>query len=127
MLSPDGHWIAFASDETGPYQLYVQPYPGPGPRVQISREGGGDVWWSPDGRRIFWCTADFRALWRADVTPGTTFNAAPPVRLAALPPGILSIDLTPDRTRFLALAPDAATSGSMSVVQNWHRAIEKGR
>ena len=121
------HWIAFASDETGPYQLYVQPYPGPGPRVQISREGGGDVWWSPDGRQILWVTADMRALWRVDVTPGLKFTSNAPLRIATLPPGILSVDLTPDRQRLLALAPDTVASGSMAVVQHWRAALDKAR
>jgi Tol biopolymer transport system component len=127
VLSPDAHWIAFASDETGPFQLYVQPYPGPGPRVQISREGGGDVWWSPDGRQVLWATADLRALWRVDVTPGSKLTAGAPVRIATLPPGILSVDLTPDRQRLLALAPDTAASGSMTVVQHWRAALDKAR
>jgi Tol biopolymer transport system component len=125
--SPDGRWLAFASDEAGPYQLYVQPYPGPGPHVQVSRESGGEMWWSSDGRQLFWASIDLRALWRVDVTPGPKFTAGAPVRLASLPAGLLSVDLTPDRQRVLTLAPDAAASGAMAVVEHWRAALEKAR
>ena len=127
MISPDNHWLAFLSDDTGSYELFVQPYPGPGPRVQITRQGAADVWWSPDGRQLIWVSVGQRALLRADVTPGSRFTASAPIPLGSLPAGILSIDLTPDRQRVLALAPDAAASGSMAVVQHWRGALEKAR
>ena len=127
VLSPDAHWMAFLSDETGSYQLYVQPYPGPGPRVQISREGAADVWWSADSRQLLWASVGLRSLWRADVMTGSRLTAGTPERLASLPSGILSLDLTPDRQRLLTLSPDTAGSGSMAVVQNWRAALEKAR
>ena len=127
VLSPDAHWMAFLSDETGSYQLYVQPYPGPGPRVQISREGASDVWWSADSRQLLWASVGLRSLWRADVMTGSRLTAGTPERLASLPPGILSLDLTPDRQRVLTLAPDTAGSGSMAVVQNWRAALDRKR
>jgi len=68
-----------------------------------------------------------RSLWRADVIMGSRLTAGTPERLASLPPGILSIDLTPDRQRVLTLAPDTAGSGSMAVVQNWRAALDRKR
>ncbi len=53
-LSPDGRWLAYASDESGRFEVYVRPWPGPGPRVQVSDEGGGQPIWSGDGRQIFY-------------------------------------------------------------------------
>ncbi len=53
-FSPDGRWIAYASDESGRYEVYAKPYPGPGPRVQISDAGGGEPVWARDGRRLFY-------------------------------------------------------------------------
>jgi dipeptidyl aminopeptidase/acylaminoacyl peptidase len=52
--SPDGRWLAYASEESGRYDVYVQPYPGPGPRTQISTEGGSQPAWSADGRELFY-------------------------------------------------------------------------
>jgi eukaryotic-like serine/threonine-protein kinase len=53
-ISPDGRWAAYASDESGTYQVYVRPFPGPGPRYAITVDGGDTPVWSPDGRRIYY-------------------------------------------------------------------------
>jgi dipeptidyl aminopeptidase/acylaminoacyl peptidase len=64
-LSPNGQWLAYASDESGRNQIYARPYPGPGPRVQMSDEGGTQPMWSRDGRRLFYRSGD--ALMSLDV------------------------------------------------------------
>ncbi len=53
-FSPDGHWLAYASDETGHFEVYVQPYPGPGGKLQISADGGMEPMWNPNGRELFY-------------------------------------------------------------------------
>ena len=53
-FSPDGEWLAYQSDETGQAEVYVQPYPGPGGRLQISTQGGREPLWGPDGRELFY-------------------------------------------------------------------------
>ena len=53
-FSPDGHWLAYESDESGRYEVYVQPYPGPGGKWQISNDGGSRPIWSTDGRELFY-------------------------------------------------------------------------
>jgi Tol biopolymer transport system component len=53
-FSPDGRFLAYASNESGRYEVYVRPFPGPGARVQISEDGGGQPTWSGDGRKIFY-------------------------------------------------------------------------
>ena len=53
-LSPDGHWLAYVSDETGVRQVYAQRFPGPGPRVPVSVAGGGLPQWSRDGKELFY-------------------------------------------------------------------------
>jgi len=55
-FSPDGRWIAYASNETGRYEVYVRPQSGAGGRVQVSDAGGGQPVWSADGRRLFYVT-----------------------------------------------------------------------
>ena len=53
-LSPDGRWLAYASDESARFEVYVRPFPGPGGQVLISRNGGSEPVWSRDGRELFY-------------------------------------------------------------------------
>ena len=52
-FSPDGKWMAYASDVSGRFEVYVQPFPGPGPRQQVSLDGAASPLWSRDGKRLF--------------------------------------------------------------------------
>jgi Tol biopolymer transport system component len=52
-FSPDGRWIVFASTESGRSEIYLIPFPGPGGRIPVSRDGGRDPRWSRDGRELF--------------------------------------------------------------------------
>ena len=53
-FSADGRWLAYISDESGRYEVYVQPYPGPGGKRQISTEGGTEPVWSRNGQELFY-------------------------------------------------------------------------
>jgi Tol biopolymer transport system component len=55
-LSPDGRWLAYASNRTGRFEVYVQPYPGPGPRTAVSVDGGSNPAWHPRGGELFYVT-----------------------------------------------------------------------
>ena len=57
-FSPDGKWLAYVSDESGRNDVYVQPYPGPGPKWLVSTDGGSDPVWSSDGRELFYRHGD---------------------------------------------------------------------
>ncbi len=57
-FSPDGKWVAYCSPESGRAEVYVQPWPGPGPKIQISSEGGTDPIWSHDGKELFYRNGD---------------------------------------------------------------------
>jgi serine/threonine protein kinase len=61
-FSPDGHWIAYQSDESGRFEIYVQPFPGPGGKFQISTNGGAQVRWRRDGKEIFFIGLDDRLM-----------------------------------------------------------------
>jgi serine/threonine-protein kinase len=61
-FSPDGHWLAYSSNESGIFELYVRPFPGPGGRSQISTGGGSHPIWSRDGRKLYFLTPDFRIM-----------------------------------------------------------------
>ncbi|MGH9408315.1 MAG: TolB family protein [Vicinamibacterales bacterium] len=123
-LSPDGRWLAYFSDETGRYQLYVQSFPSPGHTLQVSEDGAIGAWWTADGRQLLFVGDDLRTLSRVDVTPaGEALRVSAPVVFATLPPNILWVDATPDRQHFLALAPERTGTGSMTVVENWRSAL----
>jgi eukaryotic-like serine/threonine-protein kinase len=53
-LSPDGRWLAYVSDESGRGEVYVRPFPGPGPRVIVSQNGGSEPMWARTGRELFY-------------------------------------------------------------------------
>jgi eukaryotic-like serine/threonine-protein kinase len=61
-FSPDGRWIAFQANESGRWQIYLQPFPGPGGKTQISNTGGAQVRWRADGRELFYIALDGRLM-----------------------------------------------------------------
>jgi len=81
-FSPDGKWVAFESDETGRFEIYVQPFPGPGPKRVVSIGGGLQPTWRPDGRELFYVAADGQLTAVAlRVDPGAAIEPASPVPL----------------------------------------------
>jgi Tol biopolymer transport system component len=62
LFSPDGKWIAFESNESGNYEIYVQGFPKPGARVVVSTSGGRQPRWSPDGNSLFYVSPDARLM-----------------------------------------------------------------
>jgi serine/threonine protein kinase len=81
-FSPDGPWLAYGSNVSGRYEVYVQTYPGPGSRMQVSIDGGSHPAWDPNGRELFFLSprdaAGKRRMMVASFEPGT----ADPVGLA---------------------------------------------
>ena len=126
-VSPDSRWLAFVSDSTGRFELFVQPLGGPGPKVQVSHNGASLWWWTKDGRQILFLGFDLRTLWIVDVTAGTTFTPGTPRQIATFPAGMVWMDAMPDRQRFLAIAPERTGIGSMTIVQHWLKALEQAR
>ncbi len=126
-ISPDGRWIAFSSEDSGRYEIYVQSFPTPGRRVQISENGAARAWWTRDGRRMVLLGSDLRTLSRVDLQPGETLGVGTSAQFARLPADIVSVDAMPDRERFLAIAPERTGTGSISIVQNWRAALPEPR
>jgi serine/threonine-protein kinase len=126
-LSPDGRWMAYASNVSGRFEVYVQPFPGPeGSRYQVSLAGGQSPRWSRDGRELFFVTdARPRRLLASVIHSSPAFTAEKPreVLPAAidLPVGSTGYDVSPDGRRFLVLrdveTPDRAVT-SLQVVLN---------
>jgi Tol biopolymer transport system component len=84
-FSPDGKWIAFQSNKSGRFQIYMQPFPGPGGELQLSTDGGAQARWRRDGKELFYIALDGRLM----AVPirlsanGQTVDASAPVPLFA--------------------------------------------
>jgi Tol biopolymer transport system component/tRNA A-37 threonylcarbamoyl transferase component Bud32 len=130
-FSPDGRWLAYISDESGRYEVYVQPYPGPGGKWQISTEGGTEPAWNPNGRELFYRSGDKMMAVEIATQPG--FAAGKPRVLFegqyALSPGtFLNYDVSPDGQRFLMLKPSESADAAptqINVVLNWFEELKR--
>jgi hypothetical protein len=123
MFSPDGRWVAYEADDAGQYDVYVTPFPGPGPRVQLSTRGGAWPMWSKTKQEIFFATAEaiMAVPYRVEGGAFVAGKADVWADIAAVQRGGLhqrSIDLHPDGSRFaldvVGTRPEAA-SGSTQV------------
>jgi Tol biopolymer transport system component len=119
-LSPDGRWVAFSTNESGRDEVVVQPFPGPGGRIQVSTNGGTEPVWGRDGRRLFY--RGERQLMAATIRPGPPFTVtsrdtvlADTYVYASNPHA--NYDVMPDGEHFIFLEPDNA--GELIVVANW--------
>jgi eukaryotic-like serine/threonine-protein kinase len=74
--SPDGHWLAYTSIESGTNEVYVRPFPSTtGGRWQVSNGGGSEPRWSPDGRELFYLDGTFRLV-AAEIRASPTFEVS---------------------------------------------------
>jgi hypothetical protein len=112
------------SDESGRWEVYAQPYPGPGGKRQISTEGGAEPAWNPAGRELFYRAGNRMMATPVTLQPG--FSAGKPVVLFEGPwlPSPLTganYDVSRDGQRFLMLKSTDEEQGSQQivVVQNW--------
>ena len=114
-LSPDDRWVAWASDESGQYEVYVAPFTGPGARVQVSRAGGVQPRWNPAGGELFFKTPD-NTLTAVPIESATgTFSVGAPVPLFQIVEFLgWTYDVTPDGERFLVREP--LTEGDVSPI-----------
>jgi Tol biopolymer transport system component len=84
-LSPDGRWVAFTSNETGQYEVYVRPFPGPGGKWQISNEGGDFAAWKDDGRELYYIAQDGYVMIVDVDGSGASFKTGAPRKLFSAP------------------------------------------
>lgn len=129
-LSPDGRWLAYASDESGRYEVYVQPFAGSGGKWQISSDGGREPVWAHNGRELFYRSGEKMMV--ADVTAQPTFQATtsrllfqgPYVRTNTIS---ADYDVTPDDQRFLMVQPleQPSPATDFNVVLNWFEELRQ--
>jgi Tol biopolymer transport system component len=107
VFSPDGRWLAYHSNESGIYQVYVRPFPGPGGKWQISTPSGIVPKWSRNGKELFYRTADNKIMVVTYTASGDSFRADKPQLWSPSQfsdrGGMLIFDLHPDGKRFAVL------------------------
>jgi serine/threonine protein kinase/Tol biopolymer transport system component len=133
-ISPDGRWMAYASNESGKYEIYIRPFPDVNKgKWQVSANGGNSPLWSPDGRELFYRGGDATMAVAVETEPtfkpakpkvlfkGTYFSTGAPIELTLW-------DISPDGKRFLMIKPAASTSAAptaasaqpkINIVVNW--------
>ncbi len=133
-ISPDGRWVAYASNESGANELYVQAFPGvasaPAGKWQISNGGAYDVKWRGDGKEIYYQTPVGKVMAAAIQAGPQGIRAELPRELFSANSttfGLHEFDVTPDGQRFLLiLNPQTeGTAVRLTVVTNWQAALRK--
>ena len=130
VFSPDGRWIAYMSNEGGQRDVYVQSFPGPGARSQVSKDGGTHPVWRADGRELFYLAAD-GTMMAVPVAAGHSFEAGLPRALFSSNVWRLTVNqvyaVTKDGQRFLvnAMPQKPSDAAPLTVVLNWTAAITR--
>jgi Tol biopolymer transport system component len=127
-FSPDARWVAYQSNESGRSEIYVQAFPGPGGKWQISTEGGSEPQWHPDGRSLYYVAPD-TSMMRVDVETGESFEAGIPESVFAVTLRPVTQDsrywVAPDGERFLLLGSlQGESTPPTTLVLNWHAELE---
>ena len=119
-ISPDGKWLAYGSDESGSYEIYVRPFPDVNKgRWQVSTNGGDSPLWSPDGRELFYRNGDFVVAVSVETEPA--FKCGKPMSLFQGKYQPLSLqdahpwDISPDGSRFLMMKSSASAGAAPAV------------
>ena len=129
-FSPDGKWIGYQSNESGRFEIYVQPFPGPGGKFQVSNNGGAQPRWNKNGKEIFYVSLDSKMMATPvklspdgqsmeTGTPAALF----PVRIAGGPVSGVNKQqyaVSSDGMRFLVnLAVDEGAASPITLIYNW--------
>jgi len=135
---PDGRWVAYVSNATGIDEVYIQAFPGPGSKWQVSTNGGVDPRWGRDGRELFYVAPDGKLMAVAIHVDadGRALNLGPPValfptRLATGPnvtTGFISTPqyaVAPDGRFLMNVTADDNVVSPISVVLNWATGLKK--
>ncbi len=134
-FSPDGRWLAYMSDETGKGEIYVQPFPGPGGKWQVSSGGGNYPIWARSGRELFYANGD--KLMTAAVAASPTFSSGTPqvlfekatllmfMTLGVGPYFAKPYDVAPDGKAFLIVKQSVSSPTQINVVLNWFEELKR--
>jgi len=128
-FSPDGKWVAYSSDEPGQSEIYVQSFPSPEHRTQVSSNGGGFPRWRKDGKELFYRATDGRLSVAGVREAGGAIEFSPPAELIRIPEVFgaryYPYDVSADGQRILALLPDYSENAPLTVLINWQAGLKK--
>jgi serine/threonine-protein kinase len=124
-FSPDGHWVAYVSNDSGQDEVYVAPYPGPGAKTLVSTAGGTEPRWNRNGRELLY--REGNRVMAVDVEASTGFSAGKPKVLFE---GVYGAgwDVSPDGRRFLMFKPAATAEAHLvevHVILNWFEELRR--
>jgi len=128
-FSPDGHWLAYVSDESGRLEVYVRPFPGPGEKHSISVGGGSEPVWDRHGRELFFRNGDQMMVVAVSTQP--TFSAGRPRLLFTGPfvrsAGRINYDISPDGESFVMLdsGEKSGAATEVNVLLNWYEELKR--
>ena len=131
-LSPDGRWLAYVSNESGRYEVYVQAYPGTSEKMTVSTDGGFEPVWSPDGRELFYSIGGRVMVVSIQTTPVFRSNRprqlfeSPYISAATIAVRARTYDVAPDGQHFLMIeGGEEEGANRLHLVLNWFEELER--
>jgi Tol biopolymer transport system component len=127
-FSPDGHWMAYVSNESGQFEVYLRPYPGPDRKKQVSTQGGTHPKWNRNGKELFYRVGNRMMV--VDVSTSPDLTLSPPRVLFeqryafGSAQTIPNYDVSPDGQRFVMVKDDSA-SGRLNIILNWTEELKR--
>lgn len=130
-FSPDGKWIAYVSDESGQNEVYVQQFPGPGGKLQISKDGGSFPVWAPNGEELFYINGSKMLATKISMSP--KFEASSPRQLfmseylsSGANPSIPNYDISSDGYHFVTVRSEQEKAPTrLHVILNWFGELKR--
>ena len=117
-ISPDGRWLAYSSNESGENNIYLQPFPGPGPKAPVSTQGGAAPRWARSGKELFYWNLARTDLMAVDIQTAPVLRLGLPQQLFKSFSGT-TWDPAPDGQRFLIELFGTGSVVRMEAVDNW--------
>jgi Tol biopolymer transport system component len=128
-FSPDGRWVAYQSDESGRYEIYVRPFPGRGGQWQVSANGGAAPRWRRDGRELYYVAPDGTLMGAPIAQRNATVEPAAPIPLfrprmlwrGTSPVGVRwQYDVAPDGRFLVNVETEEASGAPITLILNWN-------
>jgi Tol biopolymer transport system component/predicted Ser/Thr protein kinase len=136
-FSPDGRWLAYLSDESGRYEVYVKPFPGPGGKQKISTEGASEILWGKNGELTYRASPNREKMMAVNIRTQPDFKAEKPrllfegPYLSTLPANTWrpAYSVSADGQRFLMFKgkenPQNNAATQINLIQNWFEELKQ--
>ena len=123
-FSPDGHWVAYVSRDSGIEEVYVAPFPGPGGRIQVSGGGGSQPRWRGNGQELFYLSPELKMM-AAQLTTTNGDLRVGSVQALFTVGALGGYDVTADGQKFIVAQDSEQTSTFLTLVTNWSAELKK--